>query len=150
VYAIGRLALWTRADAAIRVTRLSDLTQPGIQHIAVANPKTAPYGAAAVASLTTLNLMPAVESKIVYAGNIQEALEFAETGNADVALTALSLVIGRPGNLSIVPDKLHPPIAQALGVAPSAPAEARRFADYLTGRDSAKIWRDSGYLLPRR
>jgi molybdate transport system substrate-binding protein len=81
-YAIGTLVLWARNDAGVRPKSMKDLTNPGILHIAIANPKTAPYGAAAIESLANAKLLDILTPKIVYAENIQQSLQYAVTGNA--------------------------------------------------------------------
>jgi len=148
-YAVGKLVIWTRNDAAIHPKFLSDLNNSSIEHIAVANPKTAPYGLAAIQSLTSSGLLGVLTSKIVYAENIQQSLQYAVTGNADVAFTALSLVIDRTdGTYLVVPPSLHKPIEQSLGVAVNASTAAKQFAAYLTSPEADKTWSSSGYSLP--
>jgi molybdate transport system substrate-binding protein len=164
-YAIGQLVLWCRNDAAVHPQGISDLSSPQITHVAVANPATAPYGVAAIQSIQseTSNEVPPnviaeqsgaktqqmITAKIVYAENIQQALQYAVTGNADVAFTALSLVIDRTdGTWVLIPDSLHTPIKQSLAVAVNASAAAKLFAAFLTSRQANDIWKTSGYRLP--
>ena len=153
VYAIGRLVLWTRQEAAHHPRRLQDLADPAYAHIAVADPKLAPYGLAAEQSFATLNLTASVAPRLLVAKNIGEALQYARSGNADVSLTALSLVIDDKADpYVIVPDKLHAPIAQSLGIvkASTQPARAQQFTAFLTGKDAAPLWKRYGYELPRK
>jgi molybdate transport system substrate-binding protein len=146
VYAVGQLALWSKSLPVSR-DGLSVLTTPQVTNIAVANPKTAPYGAAAIETLTNLGDLAQVQSKIVYSENIGQALQFAQSGNADVAFTAYSLVIGSTaGSFLVVPAKLHAPIAQALGVSPTASSAARRFEAFLLSDEGAKLFAAAGYL----
>jgi len=150
-YAIGTLVIWWLNSAPTHPKSIGDLTDPKIQHIGVANPKTAPYGAAAIESIASASLTDTLTPKIVFAENIQQALMYAATGNADVSFTALSLVIDRTdGQWIEVPEKLHKPIVQSLGVAVNAPAAAKQFADFLTSKEADKFWRSSGYRLPKR
>jgi molybdate transport system substrate-binding protein len=150
-YAIGQLVMWTRNDAKVHPATIADLADPNIQHIAVANPATAPYGAATIDALTRANLLTTFQPKIVYAENIQQSLQYAATGNADISFTALSLVIARTdGVYVVVPDFLHAPIKQSLGVKVSASVSARKFAAFLTSREADGIWTSSGYRLPSR
>ena len=74
-------------------SRVEDLKSAEVKVVSIANPKLAPYGAAAVESLRKLGLWAVVEPKVVYAEKISAAKQFAATGNADVAFTAYSLVI---------------------------------------------------------
>jgi molybdate transport system substrate-binding protein len=150
-YAIGELVMWSRNDAKVHPATIADLADPSIEHIAIANPQTAPYGAATIEALTKANLLDAFQPKIVRAENIQQSLEYAATGNADVSFTALSLVIGRTdGVYSIVPDFLHAPIEQSLGIKIHASSAAKKFAQYLTSPTEDTIWTSSGYRLPQR
>ena len=128
---------------------MRDLTDTDIERIVVANPQTAPYGAATIDALTRANMLESIKPKIVYSENIQQSLQFASSGNADVSFTALSLVMGRTdGVYTVVPDFLHLPILQALGVKTGASHSARSFADFLTSDQADKIWTTSGYALP--
>ncbi len=136
LYAFGRLGLWSR-DGRIRDVR--ELTAATVQRVAIANPAHAPYGAAAQDFLERLSLWKALQPKIVYGENVRETLEFAESGNADAAITAWSLVFDRPGAV-LLPDH-HAPIRQAGGIVKgtSQPDAARRFMEFLVGRDGQAL-----------
>lgn len=152
-YAIGRLVLWTRRDAARHPQRLQDLADPGYAHVAIANPKTAPYGLAALQALAHDGLTASVTPRLVQAENIGQALQFAQSGNADAALTALSLVIeDKTDPYVLVPDNEHAPIAQSLGLVQTTTqtTQALEFMDFLTGKDAARIWKRYGYELPKK
>lgn len=142
VYAIGRLVLWSRRDAPRHPRRLQDLADPAYTKVAIANPKLAPYGLAAQQAFAKAGLTATVTPRLVTAENIGQALQFAQSGNADVALTALALVIQDKTNpYIIVPDGLHAPIAQSVAVvkASQQPALAQRFVNFLIGKDAAPI-----------
>jgi molybdate transport system substrate-binding protein len=149
-YAIGQLVVWSRSATAPVLRAVGDLANPAITHVAVANPKTAPYGAAAIETLTTAKLLTQVQPKIVYAENIQQALQFAVSGNADVAFTALSLVIGGKvgGRWFVVPASLHAPIVQSIALRANASAGAKAFEEFLLSKEAATVWKSNGYLLP--
>ncbi len=152
-YAIGQLVVWSRKDAAHHPANIQDLTSPVYAKIAYANPKTAPYGLAAQQAFAKSGETAAVDPRLVQAENIGQALQFAQSGNADVALTALSLVIeDKTDPYFIVPDKLHEPITQSLGLVKTATqtTQALQFIDFMTGKDTAKIWKKYGYILPKR
>lgn len=151
VYAIGTLVLWFRRDSPQRPKRLEDLRDPAYRRIAIANPKLAPYGRAAQEALAAAGLSQAVAPRLVMAENIGEALQFARSGNADVALTALALVIHDPAGWYVpVPAALHRPIAQSAAVASHAAngVDARRFLDFVCGPQTAPLWKKWGYALP--
>ena len=145
--------MWTAHTAAHHPRRLQDLADPAYAKIAIADPKLAPYGLAARQSFAKLNLTASVMPRLLVAKNIGEALQYARSGNADVSLTALSLVIDDKADpYVIVPDKLHAPIAQSLAIvkASSEPTLARLFAAFLTGKAAAPIWKQYGYELPHK
>ena len=151
-YAIGRLVLWSSAGAAHHPKRLQDLADPAYAKIAIANPKTAPYGLAAEQTFARAGLAAAVTPRVVQAENIGQALQFAQSGNADVCLTALSLVIeDKADPYVIVPDSLHDPITQSVGLvrATTQTTQGLQFIHFLTGPDAAKIWKRYGYELPK-
>lgn len=153
IYAIGKLVLWTRRDARLHPRRLQDLANPAYAKIAIANPQTAPYGLAAQQSFAKAGLTASVATRLVQAENIAQALQYARSGNAEVALTALSLVIDDKADpYVLVPDNLHAPIAQAAGVVKDTrnAALAQRFLLFLTGKDAAPLWKRYGYSLPGR
>ena len=151
-YAIGRLVLWSSAQAARHPKGIQDLVDPAYAKIAIANPKTAPYGLAAQQAFARAGLAASVTPRVVQAENIGQALQFAQSRNADVCLTALSLVIGdKTDPYVIVPDGLHDPITQSLGLVRTTTqtTQAMAFIDFLTGKDAAKIWKSYGYELPK-
>ncbi len=151
VYAIGRLVLWTWRDARRHPRKIQDLADPAYGRIAIANPATAPYGLAAQQTFAKAGLTPSVTPRLVQAENIAQALQFARSGNAGVALTALSLVIEDKTNpYVIVPDALHAPIAQAVGLVKSSPKMTlgQQFMTFLTGKEVAPVWKRYGYSLP--
>jgi molybdate transport system substrate-binding protein len=93
-YGNGRLVLWTRNDTHLDLARgLAMLAEPGVRRIAIANPEYAPYGRAAVAALRHEGLYDRVRTKFVLGENISQAAQFAQSGNADAGLIALSLAL---------------------------------------------------------
>ena len=150
VYAIGRLVLWSRHDASDHPKHLEDLSDLKYATIAIANPKLAPYGLAAQQSFAHANMTASVSTRLVQAENITQTLQYAKSGNADVALTALSLVINDKADpYVIIPDAYHAPIAQSLAVTTSSHnAAANQFAAFLLSPQAAVIWKQYGYELP--
>ena len=114
-YAVGRLALWS-AKAGMVDDKGEVLKRGEFRHLAIANPRLAPYGAAAVEVLTALKLLDTVQPKFVQAENIAQAHQFIASGNAELGFVALSQVMkdGRLGGGSawVVPASLHQPIRQ--------------------------------------
>lgn len=152
VYAVGRLVMWTRKDSPLHPRRIQDLADPRYSKVAIANPEVAPYGLAATQSFASAGLTANITPRLVIAENIQQCLQYGQSGNADVSLTALALVVGdKTDPYVIVPDKLHAPIAQAVAVvtASSQQALAKQFEDFLTGKEAAAVWKRYGYEVPR-
>lgn len=114
-YATGRLVLWSAKPGYVD-ERGEVLKQRGFRHLAIANPKLAPYGAAAIEVLTGLKLLDVIRPKFVQAENIAQAYQFVATGNAELGFLALSQVTadGKLGSGSawLVPTTLHQPIWQ--------------------------------------
>ena len=143
VYARGRLVVWTAARSSPK--DLQELTAARV--IAIAKPELAPYGEAAVESLQKLGLWDRLQPRVVYAGSVSTAKEYADTGNAEAAFTALSLVVGEPGHYFMIDDSQHAPIDQALGILRRAPqpALARQFVDFVLSPEGKAILTQAGY-----
>lgn len=114
-YATGKLVLWS-ADPARVDARGAVLKTEGFRKLAIANPKTAPYGAAAVDVMDKLGLTAALTPKLVQGESIGQTYNFAFTGNAEIAFVAMSQVLegGRlkSGSMWVVPQNLYAPIRQ--------------------------------------
>lgn len=149
-YAIGRITLWRRADSPLKIERLEDLTRPEIKHIAIANPEHAPYGMAAREALQKLKLWESVQAKLVLGENVRQALQYAETGNADVSITALSLSLQSQGRWTLISADLHKPLEQALAVLKNTrhENEARQFAAFINSAQGRPVMRKYGFILP--
>lgn len=148
IYARGGLVVWTPRTTAVHT--LNDLSKPEVHSIAIAKPELAPYGAAAIEALKAANLWDKVEAKVVYAPSIAVAKQFADTGNAEAAFTALALTINEKGMSFPVDEKLHKPIDQALGVvkASAQQKDARAFATFLKSPEARAIFKRFGYGQP--
>jgi molybdate transport system substrate-binding protein len=150
LYARGRIALWTRKDSTLRIESVKDLASDQVRRIAIANPEHAPYGVAARESLEASQIYEQVKSRLVFGENVRQALQFAETGNADVAIAALSLSLLSDGRWVIVPDDLHRPLDQALAVLrrTTREREARQFASFINEPEGRTVMRKYGFILP--
>lgn len=151
-YAVGTLVLWSpdekQVDAAGEV-----LKNGQFKHLAIANPKTAPYGAAAVEAMTRLGVYPAIEARLVQGDSITQTWQFVATGNAELGFVAASQLIkdGQPlgGSQWAVPTELYTPIRQdavLLKHGANNPA-ATALIEYLKGEKAAGIIRSYGYAL---
>src|SRR5215813_6123792 len=149
-YARGRIAIWTRNEREPAITRIEDLARPDVKRVAIANPEHAPYGKAAREALEKAGVWNAVEPKLVYGENIRQTMQYAQTGNADAAITALSLSVVSDGHWTLVPEELHKPLDQALAVikATRMEQEARRFAAFINSPQSRSTMQRYGFMLP--
>jgi molybdate transport system substrate-binding protein len=152
VYAIGVLALWIPPNSHAPISAVKDLTAGDVRVIALANPKLAPYGAAAVETLQHAGVWDQVQSKIVYAENISMAKEYGTSKNADAVFTAFSLVLKAPGKVIQIDEGLHAPIVQKLGViARSEHMEAAQtFTRFVLGASGRATLARYGYRLPSK
>jgi molybdate transport system substrate-binding protein len=149
-YAVGRLVLWS-ARAGFVDDQGAVLASPEVARIAIANPKVAPYGAAAMQVLQARGLAAALAPRLVTAESIAQAFQFASTGNAELAFVALSQVAvpGRPatGSHWLVPAHLHGEIRQdAVLLKPGAanPAATALLA-YLKSAPAKALIQSFGY-----
>ncbi|MEN9493431.1 MAG: hypothetical protein RJA63_3880 [Pseudomonadota bacterium] len=151
-YAIGKLVLWSKQPGLVD-DKGEVLRTGSFDRIALADPKLAPYGAAAMQTLNKLGLADTLRSKFVQGENIGQTYQFVATQNAPLGFVALSQVFvdGRvtEGSAWMVPETLHDPIRQdALILAkgkdnPAAPELVR----YLKGETAKNIIRSYGYGL---
>lgn len=151
-YAIGTLTLWSAQPGYVD-EQGAVLHSNQFQHLAIANPKTAPYGLAATQVLAKLGLSQAVAPKLVEGQNIAQTIQFVASGNAELGFVALSQVY-KDGRLSSgsawrVPAELHEPIRQdalILNKGQNNPA-AKALLDYLRSKPATTLIRAYGYQL---
>lgn len=146
-YATGRLGLWS-ADGTVRT--LQDLLRRDVRHIAIPNPRHAPYGLAAEQMLRKLGLWEKLEGKLVLGENVRQSFEYARTGNADAVITSWTLLHDRGGVL--LPDSGHAPIRQSGGVVRGTAngKAARAFLDFLAGAEGQRLLARYGLFPPAR
>lgn len=149
-YAIGKLALWSAKEGMVD-DRGDVLRKGDFKHLAIANPKVAPYGTAAIEVLERLSLFNAVRPKLVQGENIAQTYQFAASGNAELGFVAVSQIT-RDGKLIhgsawMVPDNLHAPIRQDAVILASGRgnAAARALMTYLKSDKAKAIIRAYGY-----
>jgi molybdate transport system substrate-binding protein len=154
-YATGRLAIWTK-DGVPAAASLADLAGPAFVHVAIANPDHAPYGKAAKQALEKSGAWAGVGKKIVYGENVQQTLQFAQSGNAEAAIVADSLALAAEGgHASPVDSGLHAPIDQAIVACKGAASAggkmepmARRFAQFVASDAGSAILAKHGFGPP--
>src|SRR5580693_2011282 len=154
-YAVGRIAIWTPADAKVDVTRLGwkTLLDPSVQKISIANPEHAPYGRAAVAALQKAGIYEQVKGKLVYGENISQAAQFVESGNAQAGVIAMALAVSpgmKNGKRWEIPADMHPPIEQAAIVLKNAASKngARALLEFVKSEAGRAIFAKYGFTRP--
>jgi molybdate transport system substrate-binding protein len=149
-YAFGRLVLWTSLE--VDEVNWSILNQKATTFVALANPKTAPYGRAAQEVLEAKQLWDTLQEKIVMGESIAQTNQFLLTGAARVGLTARSATetpqMKKQGRWMLIPDVFHQPIRQDVVLLKSAQPDARLFYDFLFSTEAKAILEQYGYLLP--
>ncbi len=152
-YATGRLVLWSMDEDLLKAGEGPDLIRRGdFTRLAIANPKTAPYGAAALQTMRSLKLdTKALRSRLARGENVSQAYQFIATGNADLGFIALSQVNNpeRPagGSHWLVPVDLHDPIEQqaVLLTRGADDRDARAFLDFLRSPEALEVIAAYGY-----
>lgn len=151
-YAIGKLVFISNIKP--EQTCIDVLASPRLKRLAIANPKTAPYGLAARQTLEKLQLWETLKPKLVMGENIAQSLQFVSTGNASAGFVAQSMLLqGVKINTACewkVPAERHEPIKQkmlVLAKASNKPA-AKAFWQYMQSDDAKTIIKNSGYEAP--
>jgi molybdate transport system substrate-binding protein len=154
-FAIGRLVLWTTKPAIELESFATAVKNPAVRRVALANTETAPYGVAAEQALERSGVAEEVRAKLVFGENITQTAQFVETGNVDVGLVALSLVLSptlkNRGRWIPVPDELYTPIEQGAvltrrGTSNSA---AVSYLEFLGSDEAREIMKRFGYSIPQ-
>jgi molybdate transport system substrate-binding protein len=149
-YAIGQLVLWS-TDAGISKQGWQGLLDEKVKHIAIANPRIAPYGQAALQTLQGLGLWDKVQAKLVQGENAGQAFQFAATGNAQAGFVALAQVLDanktNQGGYWLVPPELYTPIKQDAVLLTRARnnAAAQAFYNFLRDPGTRSIIQAAGY-----
>ena len=147
-YALGRLVLWSPYPGL--VDEDGDVLRKGsFQHLALANPRLAPYGLAARQLLRNLGLWDALRGRMVRGENVGQAFQFVSSGNAELGLVAAAQVLGghRGGSLWMPPVHLYEPIEQQ-AVLLRDHFVARDFLHFVASDEGRAIIRANGYGLP--
>ena len=154
VYALGKLVLWSATPNFVD-NEGKILMTSNFKHLALADPKVAPYGAAAIDVLKKMKLFERLQPLLVQGENIAQTYQFISTANAELGFLALSQVIENGkivgGSSWIIPDNLHAPIRQG-AVLMKKGAEnpaARALIDYLKSIPALAIIKKYGYDLAK-
>lgn len=155
-YAIGRIVLWVPAASELEVERLGleSLLQPAARHIAIANPRHAPYGRAAEAALRAAGIFEHVRDKLIFGESVAQALQFVHSGAADAGIIALSLArapaIAGSGRYWEIPVDSYPRMEQGGVILRWArnPEHAWRLRSFVQSAPGRAILHRYGFFLP--
>lgn len=149
-YAIGRIVLWS-PDAELQVADGKVLENDDFHHLAIANPKLAPYGKAAQQVLQAKGLWDKLQNRVVRGENINQTLQFVISGNAELGFIALSQLKSQsgenPGRHWLVPSELYDPIEQQ-AVQLSDKTAVTEFMNFVKSDTARQIISHYGYSTP--
>lgn len=155
-YAVGRIVLWTNHTSQRDVSKgLEVLRDPAIKKIAIANPKHAPYGRAAVAAMEHYNVYQLVKDRLILGENISQAAQFIESGACDIGIIALSLALAptmkAAGAYWEIPSDAHPPLEQGAAILKSSKQQevAKQFVEFMQDKRGQEIMTRYGFTLPQ-
>jgi molybdate transport system substrate-binding protein len=155
-YAIGRLALWSPNRTTADVSKgMPVLLDSAVARIAIANPRHAPYGRAAVAALKHARVYDKVQSRLVMGENVSQAAQFAESGNVQVGFVPLAFVFsptfGQKGTYFEIPTDWYPSLDQGAVLLNKAShrAAGERFLAFLKGSEGVRLLKKYGYITPK-
>jgi len=156
-YAVGRIVIWTPADAKVDVTKhgWQTLLDASVKKIAIANPEHAPYGRAAVAALQKAGIYESVKAKLVYGENISQAAQFVQSGNAQAGIVAMSLAVSpamQDGKRWEIPAEMYPAIEQGAIVLKDTKNKeaARAFLEFVKSAAGRAILAKYGFAFPEK
>lgn len=152
IYAYGTLILWTlKPDLA---ADLSALTREEVKHIAIGNPKTAPYGVSAIEVLTGSDLLNDIKSKLVYGESVSQTNQFIVSEAAELGFTSKSVVLSgqmkNKGSWKEIDKSLYTPMAQGMVVLKSREAlktKALEFTQFVFSEEGRNILHKFGYQI---
>ncbi|WP_250149156.1 molybdate ABC transporter substrate-binding protein [Flagellimonas sp. 389] len=152
IYAYGKLVLWTMTENI--VPSISILNDDSIDHIAIANPKIAPYGKAAISVLNHYKLLDKIEGKLVYGESISQTNQFILSASAELGFTSLSVVLApelkEKGTWIELENHLYKPIAQSVVQIAHEKVNAnssKKFYDFLFSKKAKEILKNFGYSV---
>lgn len=151
LYAIGRLAIWSKKWDP-NTAKMNSLLDEKIKKIAIGNPKTAPYGAKALESLKYYKLYNTIKSNLVFGENIAQTAQFVAFGAADIGIIALSDALSpamkkERGKYYVIPQESHSLLEQGCVILKHGKgnAVAKEFYDYISSEKAMQILTYYGY-----
>ncbi len=157
LYAVGHLVIWAPESSPIDVKNLGmrSLLDPSVRKISIANPRHAPYGAAALAALKSSGIHDAIANRLVLGENVAQAAHFIQSGAADIGIIALSLALAPPmknGKSWEVPLDAYPKLEQGGMIlnTTKSPAAAKAFRDFVLNQNGREVLKRYGFFLPEK
>jgi molybdate transport system substrate-binding protein len=155
-YAFGRIAIWSPASRWRGWETLTDVADDDeVRFVAIANPEHAPYGRAAREALEIEGVWETIQPRLVFGENISDTQRLAATGDADVAIVALSLALAAheagEGSWTLLDADHHDPLQQDLVVTAADPdraALAARFVELVGSEEGQQVMRRFGFVVP--
>lgn len=150
IYARGRIVVATLKSGSAQPRTLEDLAKPEIRRIAMANPAHAPYGLAAQQALESAALWASLKPRLVFGENVQQALQFVQSGAAEAGIVARSIVELPELSWVLVDSSRHAPLNQAAAVLKRTPQRtlAIAFLQFISGAQGRPVMKGLGFLLP--
>ena len=147
LYAQGRIVLATRKSSGLQPTELRALLDPRIRHVAIANPRHAPYGRAAEDALRRAGVWEALKPKLVYGENIRHTLQFIQTGAAEAGIVALAIANVPEVEWTLIDARLYRPLNQTAAVVKRSqrPELGLAFIRFVNGPEGRPIMKRYGF-----
>ena len=156
IFAHGQLCLWSThaelIDSKGKVLTEGQWSKLGIRHIAIANPKTAPYGIAAMETLSTLGIAESISKRLVIGQNTAQTFQFVVSDNAQLGFLALAQILSLPdsdrGAYWLIPDIMYSPIQQTAVLLNKGEnnVAAKAFLEFLLTPEAIGIINSLGYI----
>ena len=155
-YARGRLAIWTSKRSQLNplIKRIRIVLDPRVKKIAIANPRHAPYGRAAIQALKNYGIFPKVETRLALGENVAQAAQFTQSGAAQAGIVSLSMAVAdsmqRLGTHWVIPAKAHNPVIQGFLTLRNGynPKGGAAFASFIMNEHGQKILNRWGFDSP--
>jgi molybdate transport system substrate-binding protein len=151
LYAYGEIAIWTIGD--IEPT-FNAMLRHDVHHVAIANPRTAPYGLIAMKALKNSGVLDSINGKLVYGENVGQVNQFIASGAAEIGITAKSMIMSPQmkdkGKWTQISGSLYSPISQGLIIIERKEGfrdDAMKFYDFMISDTARKILVENGYKL---
>lgn len=148
VYAMGAVALFSHDEEIVK-KGLEAIKEKKVKHLSIANPRLAPYGAAAMEILKNYGLEDAAKEKLVLGDNIAQSVQFVDSGAADIGLVAFSLIktTKKESQYKLIDQNKYSPMRQAFVLTKYAKKKplAKKFGDFLLSQSAQNSFKKYGF-----